>query len=527
MKARKLFIICNFLLVALFAQAQFLVNNGAEIVISQGSQLIIKGNFHNLLDGNIHNSGAIGITENWINNACTGNLLKNSGGEVRFFGNETQTISGSSKSWFANLLLQNQVHLNTEIAVSTELAFSDFHLTLNNADVCLESSAQITGYSATAYVIAENSGQLKRQVSNAEVFFPLGTASSYFPLSISNSGIADTLGVRVFADVFQNGISGQSLPSIGHCVNNTWVINEQTPGESILNITAGWDENSENEFFDRTHCGLGFYAKQTWNPQSNAQAEGENPYFITRDGITEFSAFAVGDTNSPMASTFSLSIDITAFLEGPFSGANMKTSLNPAHIPTAQPYNISPWNYEGPENVDSIPNTEIVDWVLLEFRDTTEVSLATGQTSIARRAAFLLNDGSIVDLDGFSYVQIPVLQISSGLFVVVHHRNHLAIMSANPLTQSGGIYTYDFTATNSQAWGVDAQKQLGDSVFGMFAADANADGIINLDDKTEWENNAGNQGYKNPDMNLDGQVDNQDKNGYWFFNLGISSSLPQ
>jgi len=61
----------------------------------------------------------------------------------------------------------------------------------------------------------------------------------------------------------------------------------------------------------------------------------------------------------------------------------------------------------------------------------------------------------------------------------------------------------------------------------MFAADANADGIINLDDKTEWENNAGNQGYKNPDMNLDGQVDNQDKNGYWFFNLGISSSLPQ
>ncbi len=527
MKAFKLFIICYFLLIAFFAQAQFLVNNGAEIVINQGSQLIIKGNFHNLLDGNIHNSGAIGITENWINNASAGSLMKNSGGEVRFFGNEIQTISGSSKSWFGNLLLQNQVSLDTEIAIASALAFSDYNFLLNDANLCLSASAQITGYSASAYVVAENSGQVKRPVSNGEVSFPLGTASAYLPLSISNSGLADTLGVRVFADVLQHGTSGQSLPSLAHCVNNTWVISEQTPGESMLSITAGWDENSENEFFDRAHCGLGFYANETWNPQSNGQAGGGNPFFITRNGITEFSAFAVGDTNSPMASTFSLSIDITAFLEGPFYETNMKTEINPAYIPTAQPYNISPWNYEGFENVDSIPNTEIVDWVLLEFRDTTEASLATGQTSIAHRAAFLLSDGSIVDLNGFSYVQIPVLQISSSLFVVVHHRNHLAIMSANPLAQTGGIYTYDFTAANSQAWGVDAQKQLGDSIFGMFSADANADGIINLEDKTEWESNAGNQGYKNPDMNLDGQVDNQDKNGYWFFNLGISSSLPR
>ena len=50
------------------------------------------------------------------------------------------------------------------------------------------------------------------------------------------------------------------------------------------------------------------------------------------------------------------------------------------------------------ESVSSIPSG-VVDWVLLELRSGTASS-----TVISRKAAFVKNDGSVVDLDGVSLV---------------------------------------------------------------------------------------------------------------------------
>ena len=41
------------------------------------------------------------------------------------------------------------------------------------------------------------------------------------------------------------------------------------------------------------------------------------------------------------------------------------------YIPTTQPYNIAPWNYTGTESVTTIPNSNVIDWVLVELRETT------------------------------------------------------------------------------------------------------------------------------------------------------------
>jgi hypothetical protein len=250
-------------------------------------------------------------------------------------------------------------------------------------------------------------------------------------------------------------------------------------------------------------------------------------FSVSRSGISDFAAFSVGDTLSPMAIVLRLTLDIQAFLEGPFNGVDMNTHLNPDNITLTQPYNTEPWFYNGTESVSSIPNTDIVDWVLIELRDTTDATLATSETMIARQAAFLLNDGSIVATDGVSHIEFET-QVTNQLFVIIWHRNHLGILSANPVILIDGVYSYNFTTSNSQAFGTDSQKELISGKSGLFAGDGDRNGSIDLNDKTlVWETEAGENGYLDGDFNLDGEVENRDKNEIWEQNNGTSSQIPE
>jgi len=221
-------------------------------------------------------------------------------------------------------------------------------------------------------------------------------------------------------------------------------------------------------------------------------------------------------------------IDLTVMLEGPYNSGVMKTSLNDKNLlPSGQPYNIPPWNYSGTENVPNMPSPDIVDWVLIEYRDAFDANSAFPATMIAQEAAFLLNDGSVVSLDGSSILSFNHSIIQS-LFVVIYHRNHLAIMSANPVTETGDVYTYDFSSPIGQAYGTDAQKNLGSGVYGLYGGDGNADGTINADDKTTvWSIEAGEGGYLKGDFNLDSQTDNKDKNDFWIPNFGQDTQVPE
>ncbi|MEZ5196848.1 MAG: hypothetical protein R2764_10710 [Bacteroidales bacterium] len=203
----------------------------------------------------------------------------------------------------------------------------------------------------------------------------------------------------------------------------------------------------------------------------------------------------------------------------------MNAELNNIGIlPLGQPYNMLPWNYFGPESVSSIPNNQVIDWVLVEGRDAPNAASATESTRFARQAAFLLNNGDVVGLDGSSKLSVTYL-LNDDLFVVIWHRNHLPVMSANPLTQSGGVYSYDFTESASQAFG-NNQNNLG-SAFAMIGGNGDANDLINSDDKNNhWLIEAGLNGYLSSDYSLNGQVDNIDKNDIWRKNEGLIEILP-
>ena len=222
-----------------------------------------------------------------------------------------------------------------------------------------------------------------------------------------------------------------------------------------------------------------------------------------------------------------ITLNLKVFLEGPFDNAEMNTGLNSTgNLPLSQPYNTLPWNYEGAETVALIPNSNIVDWVLIELRDASDAEAATSETMIAQQAAFLLNDGSVVGLDGSSILSFNH-SIIHALFTTVWHRNHIGILSANFLSETDGVYIYDFSTGPDKVYETESgYKEIATGIWGMVAGDSDANGIIDESDKnTNWNIEAGKTGYFPSDFNLDTQVDNEDKNNFWWPNVGKGESL--
>ena len=218
-----------------------------------------------------------------------------------------------------------------------------------------------------------------------------------------------------------------------------------------------------------------------------------------------------GDDESSMYFVFykpseTFEVNIKVFLQGSYAGGDsMHTTLWQSKlIPKSQPYNALPWNYSGTENVLSIPSG-VVDWVLAELR--------TGPPSFtiaAARAAFLKSDGTIVDLDGISHVSFSGITPGS-YYIVVKHRNHLAVMSAD-LVELKGLTTYNFTTGSGQFYGGTAgAKQIDTSpiIWGMVAGNAdNTDQNCFASDLAKIKTNilSGSYGYLGSDIDLDGHV---------------------
>jgi hypothetical protein len=229
-------------------------------------------------------------------------------------------------------------------------------------------------------------------------------------------------------------------------------------------------------------------------------------------------------SNYPVFNDLSLKLNLTVFLEGPFNNTEMSTLLNPSKLPLNQPYSGAPWNYTGNESVAVIPSPDIVDWILIELRDATEASLATSGKVIARQAAFLLKNGAVVDLDGNTNLLIFDASLQYGLYVVVWHRNHIGILSAFQVIASNGIYSYNFGSGTNQSFG-NTQKEIGANIWGMVAGNGLADFRIDDLDQTEvWESQAGESGYLQGDYNMDSQVNNKDKDDFWYTNFGAGGS---
>jgi hypothetical protein len=220
--------------------------------------------------------------------------------------------------------------------------------------------------------------------------------------------------------------------------------------------------------------------------------------------------------------TSNINVKSKIFLQGPYNTNSMNTNLNQnSLLPNAQPFNIAPWNYNGSESIGSGASSSYVDWVLVELRSSSNSTQV-----VSRKAAILKNDGTLLNSDGSTGV--PFSNVPEGsYYVAVFHRNHLAVMSANPVQLSANSQIYDFTNGMDKAYGTNPMANLGNGIFGMYAGDGNSNGGITIADRNEiWLPQNGTLGYLKGDFNLDGGVTIHDINLYWNINNGTMTQVP-
>jgi hypothetical protein len=351
--------------------------------------------------------------------------------------------------------------------------------------------------------------------------YNISTVSTTAP-NYTNFTVFDAFGDFTLGEVF--------------CANPSGLINRYiTYTDAILDWEPGDTETEWNVE----------YGPAGFTPGTGTMLSNVSTKPLTISGLTpeSYYEFYVQSKCSPVVqsswagpepfSTFPKQLDAKIFLEGPYDeiAEVMETNLRSnGLLPLSQPYQGSPWNYSGDEQVTTIP-PGVVDWILLEWRDASAPSLANSSTYIWRKAALLKADGSIVDMDGSNLPWIGNPQLSGSLYILVHHRNHLSVISNFGAVLLDNLYEYDFSDQLNKAYGGSTgYKQIGSSPlrFGMVSGDGDASGSINLnqDINSIWNTDAGKKGYLRGDYDLNGQVQNQDKNDTWKPNLGKTSAVP-
>lgn len=208
------------------------------------------------------------------------------------------------------------------------------------------------------------------------------------------------------------------------------------------------------------------------------------------------------------------SFSLRVFLEGAYIGdGTMKTNLQEADLlPNDQPYDAAPYNYDGNESVSNFSN-ETVDWVLVEIRTGLD-----NTTTVAKKAALLMSNGQVKDLDGDSDLTFS-LDTDESYYVIIRHRNHLDVMSADPVDFDTEM-SYNFTPSESRALN-DKQAGLDDGFAAMLAGDNTQDFVIQVTDYDLWETNPAQINvYDVSDFTLDGVVQITDFDA-WIKNKAI------
>jgi len=212
--------------------------------------------------------------------------------------------------------------------------------------------------------------------------------------------------------------------------------------------------------------------------------------------------------------------------------------------PPGQPYSGGPWNYQGTEgngfdsggdlgNADAGYPATVTDWVLVSLRTDPD---GTGGP-VCQAAALLHNNGRIEFIDGgFECCDLDPL---SSYYLVVEHRNHLLVMSHEPLDIVDGKITYDFRDKQSYVYDplglgqIYGQKEILPGKWAMIAGNgeqvtnSKSDTDINADDGTYWilENTIFGR-YLNGDFNMNGDTNFNDRT-LWEFNNGKFTSVPR
>ncbi len=231
-----------------------------------------------------------------------------------------------------------------------------------------------------------------------------------------------------------------------------------------------------------------------------------NPAFRTYNGLN--TSYYYHDYQKILPMTLNLKVILSgAYVKGTDSMKSVlkQNSLLPAVPNTDYSNTDTKFIYKlKPEDSISVAfwnsSRNIVDWISVEILDSRQIPVDTV-------VCLLRNDGRVLSITGDTLVPLDPRVTANQYYIIIRHRNHIAIMSAALVSIFEYSDLYDFTTGFDKYYGSDA-KMLKNGLYGMYAGDANFDGKIDSDDFNLYEIDSKNgvSGYRITDFNIDGYV---------------------
>ncbi len=313
-----------------------------------------------------------------------------------------------------------------------------------------------------------------------------------FSMDIENTGFAAPINERSLELVWRNTMDDSEYSTLISGANTDtrfWLSGTTTTlnGTATLpaNIPVGdyelflhiFDASNESEVANRPEYSIQLANTNIWE-----------------------SATGYNDLNHIVSVTNSVRLQAKVWLQGAYqSNSNSMTNSlqNKGLLSSNSPFNNAPWNYVN-GSTSSFP-TNTTDWLLVEILDSE-------YNSIERQVVFVDTNGNLLDTAGEMGIAFVHANTSESYYILLRHRNHLDIMSANTLAITS-VTPYDFTSPAMVMGGSNQLADLGNGKYGMSAGDVDGNGVITVADYNLYINQISMiNDYLLGDMNLDGNV---------------------
>ncbi len=280
-----------------------------------GTQTVSANTYNNLTisgsrTGNVTlASGTISVAGNFNRSATfSSGSMTASGNTINFNGAADQTISAASGTLgFNNLTLNNTksgggvLTLNNPVTLSGNLNLTAGKISLGSNNLTLASASTVSGASSSNYVVVAATGKLvKSSLSSAAFTLPIGTTTSYAPVTLTTTtGNPDiTAGVTAFP------ISTGTVADATKVVQLQWSLLSNKVGTTSTvklqfntsNGAAGFDHAAACEIgrYTTTYVGNVYsVGVPTINGSAYTVSAASTPIANTGDNL-----FIVGNTNA-------------------------------------------------------------------------------------------------------------------------------------------------------------------------------------------------------------------------------------
>ncbi len=175
-----------------------------------------------------------------------------------------------------------------------------------------------------------------------------------------------------------------------------------------------------------------------------------------------------------------VAVQVRMLLDGPFNAAAglMHDSLRTQGLtPLNEPYTALGFDLPGGGGESVAPAVlaeegpdAIVDWVVVELHDAGDAALVE-----AARCFLVQRDGDVVDAMGGTTLLFGAAQGEH--YLAVRHRNHLGVMSRDPIELGAAATFFDVGAPATPVHGADARRMVGPYAL-LWSGDATGDGRV-------------------------------------------------